>query len=100
MKTVTLTRSKINFDNEAEAQHDVCQSENLHPDQLEAAHTELNFVWLAEVEDTPFPIVKYKKIDLEENEAFQKAKAILDTFEGNIKRDHTDDYFRFTRVRG
>ena len=101
MKTSTFSRSKNKWQNdEAAAQRDVCQAENLQPDQLTAVHTTDKFSWTAEVEESQFPIIRYPKTDLSEPEAIRKAMSDLDTFEGNLKTEHTDDYFRFTKVRG
>lgn len=106
MKTIfKRVKSKINND-EAKALANICKKENLQPDQLQAAHTEKEFVWklkegtAKESSSDEKPTVNYSKEDFTEKEATEAAMSDLDVTEGNLLPMHTETDYVFGKVRG
>lgn len=96
----TLTRSKGTWDNEAAALIDVCEKMQLLPSDLNPAHTADKFKWETESQGG-FEVKGYLKADMTEKEATDAARADLgDIDEGNLKADHIETHYVFTKVRG
>ena len=95
-------RSKNVWNNEQEAQADVCVKQNRVATELQPKHTDTNWVWTAENgavgETTAQP--SYSKKLFSEQEAKRYAMEHLQTFENNLQAHHTDENWVFGRIRG
>lgn len=99
MKTQIFKRSKAKWENEQIALADVMQLQNLSSENLKPVHDEKQFAWeVITVSNDDFFVIAINKVT-DVSDAIQKAMEHLDTFEGNLKADHTDTEFRFSRVR-
>lgn len=100
MKTIFKRVKKTFKNDETKAFESVCKKSELKPEQLKPNHSEKEFIWelIVETEKSKnFQILKTDVVD--ENEAIVCAMELLDTFEGNLKADHTDTHFVFSKVR-
>lgn len=82
---------------------DILQKENLTENQLKPAHTAANFVFnVVDENEVSSDENTYRaaKEDSTEKEAIEAAMEYLETFEGNLKADHTETHFVFSKVRG
>lgn len=103
MKTIfKRVKSKINND-EAKALANICKKENLQPDQLQAAHTEKEFIWnLIDKNESDLKLSPcwYGKGHFTEKQATEQAMKDLDCTEGNLLPDHNSTHYVFGKVRG
>ena len=102
IKTRKFTRSKNTWENEEIALADVMHVQDVPERILKAAHTDTQFVWTTEVDGlTGFPVLRIAIADVEEKrDAIHSAMKCLDTFEGNLRTEHTETEYVFTKVRG
>lgn len=100
MKPRKFSRSKQTWSDEAAALIDVCEKMQLMPSNLTPAHTEMQFVWNTESQEG-FAVKGYLKSDFDEKTATEMAmKDLGEVTEGNLKPDHTETHYVFTKVRG
>jgi len=102
-KKTTFTVLKSKIADEADALQDVCTKKNVQPEQLEANHTEKTFRWtliVADDNETETDWKAYPKDEFEEQEAIAQAITDFESFEGNLKTDHTETEYRFAKIRG
>jgi hypothetical protein len=101
MKNQIFKRSRKVWQEEIIALADIVKKQELQHRTFEAKHTETQFVWelqpLAKNGKLSYQIAKKEVKDLKE--ATEKAIKYFDTFEGNLKGDHTETNFVFSKVR-
>lgn len=93
-------RSRAKWQDEEKALADVRSkfSENASM-PLVAKHTDNFFVWEVNLENTKF--VRVLKTEVEnENDAAHLAMQTLHTFQANLKADHTETHYVFSRIKG
>lgn len=101
MKQSIFKRSKNAWPIEQMAQNDVCEKQNTTSTSLEAAHTSTQWAWKqtsSSSKTLEFSISSKEKST--EQEAILVAMNDLETFENNLKPDHTADNWVFSKVRG
>ena len=77
----------------------ICKSNGVTADQLEPMHTEELWQWQL-IDPKLFRIKKEEDATPhDEQVARQSAMEHFKTFEGNLKGDHTDTHFVFSKVR-
>jgi len=110
MSKASLKRVKSLFKgDEAKALQSVVDISGYTAEQLEAAHSEKEFIWKVKGgaaatesgnQESAFPIFEYSKKDYTEEEAMAIAQDDLVTFGGNLRPLHDGENYRFTKVRG
>jgi len=98
MKQSIYKRSKNVWNDEQTAQFDVCEKQQISSENLSAAHTETHWAW----NNSTFwaKTSTSKKAKCTEQEAIVAAMEDLQTFENNLKANHTAENYVFTKVRG
>lgn len=105
MKPQTFKRSKSTWDNEEKALQDVLQKQFVTVDELQAEHTDKQFVWNRPPEEKDYeaqflsPKLSFSKEEHTETEAIAIAIERFDTTEGNLTREDTDTHFVIRKTR-
>ncbi|HEX8269785.1 MAG TPA: hypothetical protein VF581_07825 [Flavobacterium sp.] len=100
MEKQFYSRVKSILKTEEAALQSICNTEHLTPTQLEPVHTEKLFKWNLIDGVKAKGAVSFPKSEVTEKEAKEAAKLALVTFEGNLKPDHDEEYYSFSKVRG
>lgn len=101
MKPQIYKRLKTIFKTEENALGDICRAKGIKENQLKACHEEKCFAWEL-IEETTTGTTNqstFAKGDFTKPEAVKEAVKQLDTFEGNIKENHTETHYVFSKVR-
>ncbi len=112
LKQSVYGRSRNRWKDEAAALSDICQKQETSPELLYAEHTPNKYVWKTIVGKptiaTTQPenvatnnlIKTYAKTDFEtESQAVQQAMEDFETFETNLKKDHCEEFWSFSRIK-
>jgi hypothetical protein len=100
MKKPIYKRSKNVWSNEQEAKNDICTKQNVQPHTLAPAHTATYFVFIQTPgAAAPTNVFRTSKENSTETAATNAAMMHLETFEGNLKADHTETEYVYSKVR-